>query len=169
MVLLQSKVNFNRMIAQSILKQLPQTNSVLTRKTSLDLHSDSYEAPYLLEKELELIKDYIKQTRDEIGKLSKELDSIRPAECDEKLQYKKTELVEENLLITVIPSFDALRADINAAIRSIKTMEFYMKNITQKAIVYWGWTGDDIAKFLKHENIKLIGTSEMKYFVEDRL
>jgi hypothetical protein len=165
---LRSKINYNRIIRQSALKELPKTNNTYDREMSLKLHSINYEASYLLKKELELCKESNSKYENEIHKLMGEAIGQKHG-LAEKQRYKKTELVEEKLLITVIPSIEFLKADINSAIRNIKTIEFYMGNITRKAIVYWGINDSDIGAYLEHENIKLFGLNEMMYYKEESL
>ncbi len=152
-------INYNRIVEQGITKQLPKTNLTYSKKMSRDLHSVDYLAPYLLEFELEKMKETAETCNAEIMKLSENLPLSPP-------KYKDTDYIEQKLLISIEPTIESLKADINKAIRRIKTLEFYIKDVSQKAIVYLGCVDIDVRRYLEHENIKLFGLHEELYCIE---
>jgi len=82
--------------------------------------------------------------------------------------YSK-DLTKQRLLISLEPTIESLKTDINKAIRRVKTLEFYLEDISQKIIVYWGFGDNDVEDFLQHENIKMFGLYETLYYADEKL
>jgi len=117
----------------------------------------------LSKNELEKNKTFFKKSENEYMDLAGEsvvkLDNI----------YKKEDLKKQRLLISVEPTIESLKADINKAIRRIKTLEFSLEDISQKSIIYWGLTDSHVADYLQHENIKMLGLYETLYYADETL
>ena len=158
---LKKSMSLNNLLKESVLSKFPQTAEIYDKKKTKSLFSDDYTAPYLLEKELKLIGKTHQRLMEEFKKENLPIVIAKPPE------YKN--LKKECLLISTIPTMEALKTDINKAIRRIKTLEFYLGNVTQKYIVYWGMTDDDVKEYLQHENIGLSGLYEILYFFDEDL
>ena len=160
-VALKKLITRNNLLKESILSNTPETKKSYDKKKTKCLFSVDYAAPYLLEKELKLIGETHQRLMEEFREANLPIIIAKPPE------YKN--LKKECLLISTIPTVGALKTDINKAIRRIKTLDFYLENVTQKYIVYWGRTDVDIEEYLQHENIGLSGLYEILYYFDEDL
>lgn len=159
---LKKSMSLNDMLEKSILNVHPTTSEAYDKKKTKSLFSVDYNAPYLLENELEKIGETRKR-------LIKEYKSAVIKSVSNLEDFKYTDLRKECLLISVLPTLEGLKTDINEAIRKIKAQDFYLEDITQKFIVYWGRTDDDVKEYLQHENIELVGLYETLYYIDEDL
>lgn len=162
MLSIVKSMTWNDIIEQNVSSAYPRTNEAFDKKKTKSLFSVDYTAPYLLENEFEKIEETKKRLMKEYQDAASQ--AIR---SHRTIQYKKFR--KKCLLISVVPTIETLKEDINESIRRIKAWEFYLKNVTQKYVVYWGMTDNDIQKYLQHEDIGLSGLYEAQYYIDEEL
>jgi len=157
-------VNSEKMIKQSVLKQLPKTNHEYDKYLSKKLISNDYTAPYLLKNELEKINEIEAKNLLKLEFLQRVNSNLS------KEKYKESDYIQKNVLISIVPDIVSLKSNTNEVIRKVKTAEFYFKNVDHKFAVYWGsWDDSDIGDYLSHENIVLRGINETSYLPDSEL